>query len=103
MKVSRRLTRSRSTFELGLTKKKNVGATFSLFTVFGIKRFHLRGQRLCQFEQKKVFVYEKSSTATGLVWHTNMAAVLSCWQTNMAGVTSRENNLIVLNSNRSFH
>ena len=55
MKVSRRLTRSRSTFELGLTKK-NVGATFSLFTVFGIKRFHLRGQRLCKLEQKKVFV-----------------------------------------------
>ena len=50
MKVSRRLTRSRSTFELGLTKKKKRLATFSLFTVFGIKRFHLRGQRLCQFE-----------------------------------------------------
>ena len=27
-------------------------------------------------EPKKVFTYEKSSTPTGLVWNTNMAAVV---------------------------
>ena len=32
-------------------------------------------------EQKKAFAYEKSSTPTGLVWNTNMAAVTSCENT----------------------
>ena len=32
-------------------------------------------------EQKKAFAYEKSSTPTGLVWNTNMAAVTSCKNT----------------------
>ena len=42
-------------------------------------------------EQKKVFTQEKSLTPTGLVWYTNMAAVLLFWYTNMAAVTSCEN------------
>ena len=35
-------------------------------------------------EQKKTFPYEKSSTPTGLVWDTNMAAVTSCENTPTA-------------------
>ena len=42
-------------------------------------------------EQKKAFAQEESSTPTGLVWDTNMAAVLLFWDTNMAAVTSCEN------------
>ena len=34
-----------------------------------------------------------SSTPTGLVWDTNMAAVSLFWDTNMAAVTSCENSL----------
>ena len=45
-------------------------------------------------EQKKVFALEKSSTPTGLVWDTNMAAVSLFWETNMAAVTSCENTLL---------
>ena len=44
-------------------------------------------------EQKKAFVEEKSSTPSGLVWYTNMAAVSLFWDTNMAAVTSCENTL----------
>ena len=44
-------------------------------------------------EQKKAFALEKSSTPTGLVWDTNMAAVSLFWDTNMAAVTSFENTL----------
>ena len=40
-------------------------------------------------EQKTPFTYQKSSTPTGLVWDTNMAAVSS----NLAAVTSCENAL----------
>ena len=32
-------------------------------------------------EQKKAFAYEKSSTLSGLVWDTNMAALTSCENT----------------------
>ena len=39
-------------------KKKIVGVTFSLFAMFWFRAFHLRGQRLCKLEQKKVFNYE---------------------------------------------
>ena len=42
-------------------------------------------------EQKKAFAYEKSSTPTGVVWDTNMAAVSLFWDTNMAAMTSCEN------------
>ena len=35
-------------------------------------------------EQKGAFAYERSSTPTGLVWDTNMAAVLLFWNTHMA-------------------
>ena len=45
-------------------------------------------------EQKKAFAQEKSSTSTGLVWDTNMAAVLLFWNTSMAAVTSCENTLL---------
>ena len=41
------------------------------------------------------FIKEKSSTPTGLVWDTNMAAVSLFWDTNMAAVTSYENTLYV--------
>ena len=43
------------------------------------------------WEQKKAFTKEKSSTPTGLIWDTNMAAVLLFWNTNIAAVTSYEN------------
>ena len=46
-------------------------------------------------EQKKAFAEEKSSTPTGPVWGTNMAAVSLFWDTNMAAVTSCENTLYV--------
>ena len=52
-------------------------------------------------EQKKAFTYEKSSTPTGLVWGTDMAAVSLFWNTNMVPVTSCENALfarVVVNS-----
>ena len=59
-----------------------------------IECFHSRGQHLCKLlEQKKAFALEKSSTPTGLVWDTNMAAVSLFWDTNMAAVTSCENTL----------
>ena len=45
-------------------------------------------------EQKKAFAQEKNSTPTGLVWDTNMAAVLLFWDTNMAAMTSCENTLL---------
>ena len=45
-------------------------------------------------EQKKAFTYEKSSTPTGLVWDTNMAAVSLFWDTNMATMMSCENTLL---------
>ena len=38
-------------------------------------------------EQKKAFAQEKSSTPTGLVWDTDMAAVLLFWDSNMAAVS----------------
>ena len=41
-----------------------------------------------------MFTYERSSTPTGFVWNTNMAAALLFWNTNMAAVTSRENALL---------
>ena len=34
-------------------------------------------------ELKKVFTEEKSSTPTGLVWYTNMAAVGLFWNTDI--------------------
>ena len=42
-------------------------------------------------EQKKTFTQEKSSTPTGMVWDTNIVAVLLFWDTNMAAMTSCEN------------
>ena len=55
------------------------------------------GQRLKRFfegeRNGKRHNYVKSSTPTGLVWDTNMAAVLLFWDTNMAAMTSRENTL----------
>ena len=43
--------------------------------------------------QNKAFTQEKSSTPTGLVWNTNMAAISLLWNSNMAAVTSCENAL----------
>ena len=41
-------------------------------------------------EKKEVF------TPTGLVWDTNMAAVLLFWDSSMTDVTSRENSLLLV-------
>ena len=50
-----------------------------------IERFLSRDQYLCKFMGTKESVHKKkSSTPTGLVWNTNMAAVLLFWNTNMA-------------------
>ena len=65
-------------------------------TVLFTERFHSRDQQLCKFiKQKETFTEEKSSTPTGFVWYTNMAAVLLFWSTNMAAVTSCENALFI--------
>ena len=78
-----------------------------LFGCFFFFTGHQKGgkmQSLCQFcvfthvasiyaillKQKKR-LHKKSSTSTGLVWDTNMAAVSLFWDTNMAVVTSCEN------------
>ena len=56
-----------------------------------IERFHSRDQlSFLSYERK-----EKSSTPTGFVWNTNMAAVSLFWNTNMAAVTSCENALLL--------
>jgi len=54
-----------------------------------IKRFHSRGSSHANvLEQKKVFTQEKSSTPTGLVWYSNLAAISLLWDTtNMFAVT----------------
>ena len=44
-------------------------------------------------EQKKTFASEKSSSPSGFIGDTYMAAVSLFWDTNMAAVTSRENAL----------
>ena len=46
------------------------------------------------WEQKKAFPWQKTSTATGLVWETNMATVSLFWNNNVAAVTSCENALL---------
>ena len=46
-------------------------------------------------EQKKAFALERSSTPTGLVWDTSMAAISLFWDTNMAAVESCENTLYI--------
>ena len=65
-----------------------------------IGRFHSRGRYLCKFiaTKESVFSQERSSTPTGLVWDTNMAAVSLFWDTNMAAVTSCENTLLLSSS-----
>ena len=61
-----------------------------------IERFHSHDQQPCKFmEQKKVFRQKKSSTPTGLVWYTNMAAVSLFWNINVATVASCENTVLV--------
>ena len=45
-------------------------------------------------ETKERIYIRKGSTSTGLVWNTNMAAVLLFWN-NMAAVTSCENALLL--------
>ena len=48
---------------------------------------HVASSHANLLEEKKVFTQEKSSTPTGLVWDTNMAAVSLFWCTNLAAVT----------------
>ena len=65
-------------------------------TVLFTARFHSRDQQLCKFiKQKETFTEKKSSTPTGFVWYTYMAALLLFWSTNMAAVTSCENALFI--------
>ena len=71
---------------------------FLLFfsTVLFTARFHSRDQQLCKLiKQKETFTEKKSSTPTGFVWYTYMAALLLFWSTNMAAVTSCENALFI--------
>ena len=42
---------------------------------------------------KLLYNLQKSSTPTGLVWNTYMAAVSMFWNTNMVTETSCENNI----------
>ena len=55
------------------------------------RKLSLGAPDLCDFIGTK---REKSSTPTGLVWDTNMAAVSLFWNTNMASVMSCENTLL---------
>ena len=65
-------------------------------TVLFTARFHSRDQQLCKFiKQKETFTEKKSSTPTGFVWYTYMAALLLFWSTNMSAVTSCENALFI--------
>ena len=60
------------------------------------RALHSRGLHLRKFlEEKKAFTYEEGSTPTGLVWNTNMAAVLLFWMADMADVTCQ--NVLYLN------
>ena len=43
--------------------------------------------------RKNAFTSEKSSTPTGLVFETNIAAVLLFWDTNMVDLTSFQKTL----------
>ena len=63
---------------------------------FGYRVFSLTWPASVQiyWNKRKRLHKEKSSTAKGLVWDTNMAAVLLFWDTNMAAVTSCENTLL---------
>ena len=59
-----------------------------------IECFLSRDQQISKFITTEESVYvKKSSTPTGLVWDTNMAAVSLFRDTNMAAVTSCENAL----------
>ena len=53
-------------------------------------------------KRKRLQKKKKSTTARGLVWDTNMAAVSWFWDTNMAAVTSCENTPYVLHVSDSF-
>ena len=54
-------------------------------------------------EQKKVFSKGKGLNPTGLVWNTNMAAVLLFRNTNVADVTSCEKALLTNCKMKSFY
>ena len=54
-------------------------------------------------EQKKVFLKGKSLNPTGLVWNTNMAAVLLFRNTNVADVKSLEKALLANCKMKSFY
>ena len=51
-----------------------------------VERCHSQRIYANLWERKKAFTQEKSSTPTGLVCNTNMAAVLLFWNTDMAVV-----------------
>jgi len=60
-----------------------------------IERFHsVASTHVNLLEPKEVFIQQKSSTPTGLVWYTNMATVSLFWNTNMAAATSFQNALL---------
>ena len=54
-------------------------------------------------EQKKTFAEEKNSTPRGLVWDTNMAAVLLLWDTNMAAGYAQSSSYLYPAFLISFH
>ena len=60
-----------------------------------MERFHSLCQHLCKFIGTKgsVCIRKESSTPTGLLWDTNVAAVSLFWDSNMATVTSCANAL----------
>ena len=60
-------------------KKKTGTGNPKLFCVFT----HVASIYANLLEQKKAFTSEKSSTPTGLVWDTNMAAMTSCENTQL--------------------
>ena len=61
--------------------KRDVGKKFLIY-----KEFPLTNKRKC--------LHWKSSTPTGLVWYTNMAAFSLLWKSNMAAMTSRKNTVV---------
>ena len=57
---------------------------------------HVKASVQIYWNKRKRLHKKRSSTPTGLVWDTNMAAVSLFWDTNMAAMTSCENTTTTL-------